>query len=155
MKSYADIYADVLHLLEKEKFCSLATSYGNNPHVCLMNFTYLAEEDLMILSSRTDTTKVLHMGKNPSVAVLLYSLGGQGEESRSCTLYGKATILPAENDRFYRKAHHKHHPTMGAFIMGENISIITVRIEHAALSDQADHVQTWSAAPDLKHDSST
>ncbi len=155
MNSFTETYADVLYLLQKEKLCSLATSYGDNPHVCLMNFTYLVEEDLIILSSRTNTTKVLHMEKNPSVALLLYSLGGQGEESKSCTLYGKATILPAENDRFYREAHHKNHPAMGTFITGENISIIIVRIEHAALSDQADHVQTWSAAPNFKHDSST
>ncbi len=155
MNSFADIYAEVLHLLKKEKLCSLATSYGDNPHVCLMNFTYLAEEDLIILSSRTDTTKVLHMQNNPAVSVLLYRLGEEGEESKSCTLYGKATILPAEKDRFYREAHHKHHPAMGTFITGENISIIAVRIEHAALSDQVDHVQTWSAAPNFKHDSST
>jgi hypothetical protein len=34
---------------------------------------------------------------------------------------------------------------MGAFILGENISVITVRINHASLSDVKDSVRNWSA----------
>jgi hypothetical protein len=33
---------------------------------------------------------------------------------------------------------------MGTFIEGENISMITIEIKHAALSDVEDKVRTWN-----------
>lgn len=139
-----EIPAQLLQLLEREKFCFLATSYENHPHISLMNFTYLPEEKLIILSSRANTTKVKYMKKNPSVALLLYSLDTEGQPPVSCTLYGTAQVVNPEKDRLFKESHYGKHRDMGNFIHGENISVITVRIEHAALSDLDDRVYTWA-----------
>ncbi len=135
---------EVEKFLNTENFCFLATSYQDDPHVCLMNFTYLAAEELIILSSRKDTTKVNHITKNSAVSLLFYSLGESGEMQMSCTLNGSATLVSPASDTHYRNYHYKKHPHMGAFIIGENISVITVRIHHAALADVEDKVRTWT-----------
>jgi len=138
---------EVLKLLKKENFCFLATSYQDYPHVCLMNFTYLEDEKLIILSSREDTTKVEHIKNNPDVAILLYNLGGSGEMPISCTLNGMATLLSPDTDQYYRDYHYKKNLHMGTFIMGENIVVITVRVKHVTLSDVEDSVRTWTQDP--------
>ncbi len=135
---------EIERLLKTENFCFLATSYQDCPHVCLMNFTYLADEELIILSSREDTTKVNHIKKNPDVSLLLYSLGGSGEMHIICTPDGMATLVRPESETHYRDYHYKKHPHMGTFIMGKNISMVTVRIKHAVLSDVEDKVRTWT-----------
>lgn len=136
----------VLHLLRTEKLCFLATSHQDRPHVSLMNFTYLAEDELIVLSSRSDTTKVKNIEKNAEVALLLYNLGNDNEMTVSCTLFGTATILSPDTDRHYRELHYKNHPDMGTFIQGNNIAILAVKINKASLSDIEDNVQTWSSA---------
>jgi nitroimidazol reductase NimA-like FMN-containing flavoprotein (pyridoxamine 5'-phosphate oxidase superfamily) len=133
----------ILKLLKEEKFCFLATSYQDHPHVSLMNFTYLQEEELIVLSSRANTTKVKYIEKNPAVALLIYSLS-EGPSSVSCTLYGLANVVNPDKDHHYRDSHYSKHRDMGKFITGENISIITVRISNAALSDLDDSVRTWA-----------
>ena len=144
-----NIPVEVLNLLKKEKFCFLATSYQDYPHVCLMNFTYLADEGLIILSSREDTTKVNHIKKNPEVAILFYNLGGRREKPISCTLNGIASLLSPDNDQYYRDYHYKKNFHMGTFIIGENIVVITVRVTQITLSDVEDRVRTWTQDPSV------
>lgn len=134
---------EILNLLKTQKFCSLATCYQDEPHVSLMNFTYLAEEELIILSSREDTTKVRQIKKNPSVAILLFSLGGEGKLPLSCTLYGTATVISPDKDKFYRETHYRKNHDMGKFIMEKNICVMTVSIRKAVLSDVEDSLRTW------------
>lgn len=135
--------SEITRLLETEKFCFLATSYQDDPHVCMMNFTYIAEEDVIILSSRNNTKKVQYIEKNPSVALLLYSLGNNGLPPISCTLFGTAVMISPEKDSIYRERHYKKHDDMGKFILGENISVILIRIKSAAVSDDEDNVHNW------------
>lgn len=139
-----NVPVEIEKFLMSEHFCMLATSYQDHPHVSLMNFTYLEEENRIILSSREDTTKVKNIMKNPEVALLLYSLGGNGDKPVSCTIHGTATLVDPDRDQYYRSHHYKKHIQMGAFIEGENISIITVEIKHAALTDVEDKVRTWN-----------
>ncbi len=140
-----NIPSEMLKLLNGEKFCTLATSYANRPYAFLMVFTYLPSENLLILSSRTDSSKVKHIKENPEVALLLYNTGKGGEPPISCTLHGSAAVLPSANDSFYRECHYSNHRDKGAFIMGENISILTVKLRHAVMSDAKDSVSTWAA----------
>lgn len=135
----------VSKLLESEKLCFLATCHLDKPHLSLMIFTYIAGEDLIILSSRPDTTKVKNINKNRDVALLLYSHGKNKENPISCTLYGTAKVLVKDKDSFYLEAHYKKHSEMENFITGENIVIITVEIRKVVISDSTDSVQTWSA----------
>ena len=137
--------AEMLRLLKGEKFCTLATSYANRPHAFLMVFTYLSSENLLIMSSRTDSSKVKHLEENPEVALLFYPTGKGSEPPLSCTFYGKAAVVPPANDIYYRESHYDHHRDKGAFIKGENISIITVKLRHAVMSDAQDSVTTWTA----------
>lgn len=140
-----NIPSEVLKLLEKEKFCSLATCCQDTPHVSLMNFTYLSEEGLIILSSRENTTKVQHIKSNPAVAVLLFTLGSHEEMPLGCTLYGKASVVNREKEKLYRKKHFDKNPDMGKFIMEDNIVVIIVTIQQVILSDVEDNVHTWSS----------
>ena len=122
----------------------MATSYQDLPHVSLMNFTYLKEENLVILSSREDTTKVRYMKKNREIALLLCHLEGSGYPPVSCTLYGTATVLHSDKELFYREIHYRKHKDMSKFITGDNVSIITVHLKHATLSDLEDRVYDWT-----------
>ncbi len=142
-----NIPPEVSKLLKEEKFCSLATSYQDQPHVSLMNFTYLAQEDVVILSSRPDTTKVRHIKNNPAAALLLFSPGGEGGSPLSCTLYGYASLAGGEKESFYREAHYQKNRDMGQFIMDEDIRIIIINIRKVALTDVKDRVRTWSVSP--------
>ena len=144
-----NIPPEILALLEAEKFCFLSTSYRDRPHVCLMNFTFLKDEALIILSSRLDTIKVKNILKNPTVALLFHNLGNGEEIPVSCTLYGTASVLPPDQDVPYREIHYQNHQDMGTFIMGSNICIIGVGIQGATLADIKDRVRTWSTADSL------
>ncbi len=142
-----NIPPEVSKLLKEEKFCSLATSYQDQPHVSLMNFTYLPKEGVVILSSRPNTTKVHHIKNNPEAALLLFSPGGEGGSPLSCTLYGTASLAEGEKESFYREAHYQKNRDMGQFIMDEDIRIIIVNIRKVALTDVKDRVRTWSVKP--------
>lgn len=132
-------------LLEKEKRCFLSTSYHDRPHVSLMNFTYLHEEELIILTSRADTTKVSYIHHNPYVALLFTRLSGEGSPPASCTVYGKAHVVDPSQDSVYRQAHLQRHPGMEAFITGESIAVVTVQIQRASIATIQDQVSSWSA----------
>ena len=138
------ICQSIYKLLENERLCFLATCFDDKPHLSLMNFTYLTEEDVIVLSSRLDTTKVANIMKNPEVAIMLCDLGDGDTAHLSCTLYGRASILNSSEESFYRKSHLNKHNNMTVFIEGENIVVILVKIKSATISDAKDHVQTWS-----------
>lgn len=135
----------LLTLLEKEKLCFLSTSHQDRPHVSLMNFTYLHEKGLIILTSRVDTTKMSYMQQNPYVALLFTHLSSGNRPPVSCTVYGKARVENPGEDSFYRQAHLQRHPGMEPFITGKDIAVITVHIERASIATIADQVSNWSA----------
>jgi nitroimidazol reductase NimA-like FMN-containing flavoprotein (pyridoxamine 5'-phosphate oxidase superfamily) len=138
----------MLTLLENEKLCFLSTSYHDRPHISLMNFTYLHEQELIILTSRADTTKVSYMHHNPYIALLFTRLSGNGSPPVSCTVYGKAHVEDPSQDSFYRQAHLRRHPGMEAFITGESIAVVTVSIQRASIATIQDQVSRWSAEND-------
>ena len=135
----------LLSLLEKEKLCFLSTSHQDRPHISLMNFTYLHEEGLIILTSRDDTTKMSYMHHNPYVALLFTHFSGDNRPPVSCTVYGKARVEEPHQDSFYRQAHLERHPGMEAFITGERIAVVTVQIQNATIATIRDKVSNWSA----------
>lgn len=134
----------LLTLLEKEKLCFLSTSHQDQPHVSLMNFTYLAERQVIILTTRADTTKMSYMNHNPHVALLFTHLSDTNRPPVSCTVYGKAHVVASHQDDFYRQAHLQRHPNMESFIMGDHISVVTVHIQHGSIANIQDQVSNWS-----------
>ena len=138
---------EVLELLQTEKVCFLATSCQDRPQLSLMFFTYLPEKELIILSSRADTTKVRHIEKNPSVALLLYNLGGEEKHPVSCTLHGTASLASGEDENLLRERHLAKNKDLGVFIVSPNIKIITMSLHHVELVDIKDRVRTWTKDP--------
>ncbi len=133
----------ILNLLTHERLCCLATSHGNQPHLSLMNFTFVAKERTLILSSRRHTRKVQQLQENPRVALLVTPTGNASTQDMSCTLYGLAHVFPPGQGEPYRTKHKKQHPTMGTFIDGGDIAIITIRIDYATVANVQDQVRTW------------
>lgn len=144
--------ARILRLLKMEKFCTLATSHDNVPHAFLMVFTYSSSENLLIMSSKFNSNKVKQLKKNPAVALLLYNTIKSSDPPISCTFFGTASVLPPSASDYYKKIHYKHHPDKTAFIKGAEISIITVKLEHAVISDSQDRISTWTKENTSKED---
>ena len=134
----------LLTLLEKEKLCFLSTSYQDQPHVSLMNFTFLKDKGLIVLTSRADTTKVTYMKRNPAVALLFTHFSGGERPPVSCTVYGTAQVVDTHRSHVYREAHLLRHPGMDAFILGDQIAVVTVSLRHVAMADIQDQVSNWS-----------
>jgi nitroimidazol reductase NimA-like FMN-containing flavoprotein (pyridoxamine 5'-phosphate oxidase superfamily) len=124
-------------LLEGEKICFLATSQEDQPHLSMMNFTYLPAEELIILSTRRNTRKFFNMQKNSAVALLVYRM------PLSCTILGRAKIEEGEQAEHYRALHLARHKNMRQFISGPEIAVVTVRIEQAMTADLQDEVYSW------------
>ena len=135
----------LLTLLEKEKLCFLSTSYQDQPHVSLMNFTFLKEEALIVLTSRADTTKVTYMKQNPAVALLFTHFSGGERPPVSCTVYGAAQVMDTHRSHVYRQAHLRRHPGMDTFILGDQIAVVAVQIKHVSTATIQDQVSNWSA----------
>lgn len=137
--------AAIEELLHQESIGILSTSYRDQPHAFLMIFTYLPDQKTIILSSRRDTSKLQHIQQNSRIALLIYSLGHQGNPPLSCTLYGRAHVIPSTEDLAYRERHYEKHQSRGNFIWGENIAVISMEITHAEMSDAEDNVSLWPA----------
>ncbi len=136
---------EVLRLLNNQKFCFLGTSYTEKPHVSLMNFTYCPEEKVIILSSRKDTAKVIHIRGNPNVSILVSNLADNSSNPISCTIQGSAKILKPGDDARFREKHYNKNRDMSGFIIGKNIIVIKVEISHILVSDSHDKVWEWPA----------
>lgn len=132
----------IVSLLEKSTVCFLATSLHDQPHLSLMNFTFLPSEELLILSSRKDTKKFHNILNNPQAALLVYETD-PGQEPLSCTIFGRINIESGEKEAYYRSLHANQNQAMSQFITGPSIYIMTMKIEQAAVTDLADKVFKW------------
>lgn len=137
---------EIVSLLKKERVCFLATSLHDQPHLSLMNFTFLPEEGLIILSSRRNTKKVTNILNNPQVALLVYQTGDE-QPPISATIFGRGKVESGESEGAYRAIHADRNKNMSQFIIGPNIVIITLRIEKVMVSDLQDEVSEWSCDP--------
>ena len=48
----------LVSLLSSTSLAYLSTTDGNSPHLSLMNFTFCPEEQIIIMTTRTDSMKV-------------------------------------------------------------------------------------------------
>lgn len=135
-----NLESEVLKLLDTEKFCCLGTSYKDQPHISLMNFTYIHKERAIILSSRKDTEKMKQMKKNNKVSILLNNTSNKIETPISCTIDGIASILEENESLLYRNIHLKKNKGMENFIIGDNIVIIYIGLKHVLVSNIQDKV---------------
>lgn len=59
----------VVAVLKASKLCFLATNENNEPHLSLMNFTYVAAKEVIVLCTRRDTKKFSQIVSNPKVGI--------------------------------------------------------------------------------------
>ena len=65
---------EVAHMLESCSLCYLATASGDppEPHLSLMNFTYVRGDEVIVFTSRSDTLKMQNLNSNSSVSLLVH-----------------------------------------------------------------------------------
>jgi hypothetical protein len=139
----------VQKLLSNAHLSYLSTSDAERrtSHLSLMRFTYLAQEEVIIMSTNRNTKKFDLLERQKGVALLVHDFGGKGTDnsgSYSITLNGDCFIVEAGDDcERYRAAHLKHNPDYPQFIVGENIAILCVMVTSASICNIDDHVQKW------------
>lgn len=130
-----DIPRNVKALLETEKLCAMATCQEDHPYLSLMNFTFIDEENIIILSSRRESKKFNNIQHNKNVSLLLFSKSRE----LGATFLGSAETVERGEDHYYRELHHRRN-NMPQFILGDNIGIIVFRIEKIIVSDNLDQL---------------
>jgi len=131
---------EVKNLLNNKNLCTMATSWEDKPYLSLMNFTYLEEENKIVLSSRTNSRKYYNIQKNKNISLLVFSSSDQ----ISVTLLGTAVTMNmgSEKEKYYKKMHLKKN-NMPQFIIGDKIGLIVFSIEEFVVSDSQDQVKTY------------
>ena len=127
-------------LLENEELCAMATCSENQPYISLMNFTFVEEENIVILSSRRDSKKYSNIQNNKNVSLLFSS-----PQKISATFLGTAVAI--ENDveeKHYKELHMKIN-NMPQFILGDNVGIIAFNIDKIIVSDNEDQISVVKA----------
>jgi len=156
---------EIVQLLRSCVLCYLSTLADGAPHLSLMNFTYLPDDQKIIMSTRRDTTKYRAILANKRVAVLIHDFPSEvreraaaasaraagaalGGHTYSVTLYGEVQVeVGAEAERF-RAAHlSRNGPEQQQFIVGDDIAILSVLVDSARICNQQDKVQHWAASP--------
>jgi len=149
---------EVQKLLLSSTLCYFGVTLedGTN-HQSLMIFTYMPEERRLLLSTRRDTTKFEALSQMKRVALLVHDLGASDvaasrlpKKTLSLTLKGEVTILSdleadSGGESFRSRHLERHGSEYQQFIVGENVSMLSVSIESVQICDSNDLVQHWTA----------
>jgi general stress protein 26 len=144
---------EVNALLLSASSCHLGVTLPDGTsHLCLMIFTYIAEEQRIILSTRRDTAKFRAISQLTRVTLLLHDLNARDAaaarlpaSTHSITLYGEVVILADAESEANRSAHlARHGSKYHQFIVGENVAMLSVSVESARICDARDQVRLWS-----------
>lgn len=68
----ATLSKEVEQLLTNAGFVHLGTCHNNQPNVTLMNYTYIADEQAIVLTTRKSSTTYVNLSQNPLVSVLVH-----------------------------------------------------------------------------------
>merc|ERR1740121_1496675 len=107
-----------------------------------MNFTYVPEEEVIIMTTRRDTLKYQNLLSMPRVALLVHdfpTVRGQEESSGfnrtySITLYGNVhKPQDSEQEERFRAIHLENNPSSRGFIVGEGIAVLIINVQSARL----------------------
>jgi nitroimidazol reductase NimA-like FMN-containing flavoprotein (pyridoxamine 5'-phosphate oxidase superfamily) len=147
----------VVDLLQSACLCHLGVTLDDGKtHLCLMNFTYVKEEETLILTTRRNTTKYQAIEKIDLVTLLIHdfptdksarSVDSGYAKTHSITLYGNASILSGEDAEEMRLKHlQRHGDKYSQFIIGKDIAVLKVEVSSAKLCNIKDEVTMWDAA---------
>jgi hypothetical protein len=150
---------EIVTLLQESCLCYLGVTLDdNNSHLCLMNFTYIPSEEVIILSTRRDTTKFRAIVRMTRCTLLMHDFPvgvaarcsdreKEYGKTHSITMYGTVNVLSGEEAEKMRVAHlARHGPEYEQFIVGENIAILAVHVEYAKICNVKDEVKHWTAS---------
>ena len=145
----------IVKLLQTSRLCFLATCCPKTPepHLALINFTYIQSEEILVFCTRRDTKKFEQIIACPNVAILVHDFphlhklpaGTTHGSSYSITLNGRAIPLPkgSAEQETYRAMHLENNKDYSQFIVGEGIAVIIIKVNRARLCDINDKVVTW------------
>ena len=136
---------------------------NNSSHLSLMRFTYLKDEEVIILSTNKRTKKYDILRKQKGLALLVHEFGQFSNEGGGCgsiagysiTLNGECQIETGEEAERHRAAHLKHNPGYPQFIVGDDIVILCVNVTSARICNIHDQVEHWSVQGNANSSSSS
>jgi len=134
-----------------------------------MRFTYRREEEVIIMTTRTDTKKYELLCSSPKVALLVHDFpslrkeeegeggegGGEGGSitaegegageghTYAITLNGVASMQKGKEAERFRALHLENNAAYGQFIEGEKIAVFTVHVTSARICNVEDRVTYW------------
>ncbi len=169
----------VVALLHSTRVCHLSTTSSDGlPHLSLMRFTYRQEEEVIIMTTRTDTKKYELLCSSPKVAVLVHDFpssrkeeeeegggegGGEGGSTvrgvregageghtYAITLNGVAHMQKGKEAERFRALHLENNIAYSQFIEGEKIAVFTVHVTSARICNVEDRVTYWDKHTAIK-----
>jgi nitroimidazol reductase NimA-like FMN-containing flavoprotein (pyridoxamine 5'-phosphate oxidase superfamily) len=129
--------------LRQNQVCCLGTLNGEEPYLSLMLFTFIEDEEILIMSSQTDSTKIRNMKSNPKTAVLIQT-DSNSANSVGITLSGTVRIENGERAVNLLNIHRKAHSLNSDFISGNHITVFSFQPRTAIMANQQDQVTYWS-----------
>lgn len=153
----ATLSKEVEQLLTNAGFVHLGTCHNNQPNVTLMNYTYIADEQAIVLTTRKSSTTYINLSQNPLVSVLVHDwvtarsrvVGGEPSllellqninqneiSSMSVTLNGSAREVAdiAEAEKYLAK-HEKANPDAKQFIENQDIALLLVTFKEVKVTE--------------------
>jgi len=144
---------EVVEQLLSASSCHLGVTLPDgSSHLCLMIFTYIPQEQRVLLSTRRNTAKFQAISQLTRVTMLLHDLDARDAAAarlptttNSITMYGEVAILADMVAEPYRAMHlARHGSEYQQFIVGEDIAMLSVRIESMRICNSSDKVRKWS-----------
>ncbi|MCX5779339.1 MAG: pyridoxamine 5'-phosphate oxidase family protein [Firmicutes bacterium] len=132
----------VREMLRSSPMCILGTVSGAEPYLSLMICTFVEDEEVLVMSSRSDSRKVRNIRDNPRAAILIHEDDGL-ENPISMTLNGIVHLQEGQQAEKYRALHLRTHPQRSQFIEGEQITVLCFVPQRAVLADRQDQVVYW------------
>ncbi|KAL7461281.1 hypothetical protein ACHAXS_002818 [Conticribra weissflogii] len=141
----------VRRVLSRCRFAYLSTIDvdANSSHLSLMRFTYLPEEEIIVMSTNRKTKKYDILEKQSGVSLLVHDFSeGDSREltgEYSITLNGNCSVIrDVESAERYRAAHLRNNPDYPQFIIGDDIAILRVDVHSARICNINDQVIKWN-----------
>lgn len=144
----------VKQLLGEANLAHLSIQDGvNPPHTCLMNMTFVVEEeDVIVMTTRRDTKKYALMENSDSVSLLIHDFpqvketdddSASFKRTLSLSIMGLIRIEGGPRAAKYRDIHLAKNEQYRHFIEGDDKAVITVKIVRCRMCNIQDQVTHW------------
>jgi len=132
-------------ILHKNHQCCLGTLDGESPYLSLMLYSFVTEEEVIVMSSRRDSSKVKQLLNNSRAAILVHE-AEELDNPVSLTLFGDISVQAGQPAETYRDFHKHSHPQRAHFIEGADIAILLFTPSGGILADRQGGVEHFGIA---------